>query len=79
MLSPIYLMNASAAFNRGYEDGFDSFRVERTNPYQVGSFSHTDYDAGFAYGVDDSLQSRADDAYAAEAYAQADAVYYGVR
>lgn len=79
MLTPINLERASAAFQRGYEDGFNSFRIERTNPYAEGSFSHTDYAAGFAHGVDDSLQCAADDAYAAELYAEADAIAYGMR
>lgn len=79
MYSPIALAAATVAFQRGYEAGFRSFHVESSNPYPEGSFSRTDYDAGFAYGVDDSFQAQADDAYAAEVYAEIDAIHYGTR
>jgi len=91
VLSPNVLNRASDAYRRGYMDGYYN-DLNMSAHYGEFSFGRTDYNSGYATGKNDAAHSmsrilhirdriaeNADDRYAAECYADADAINYGTR
>jgi len=91
MLSPKMLERATPEYARGYMDGYYS-NPSQASSYGEFSFGRTDYGSGYATGKNDAAHSmsrilhirdriaeNADDRYAAECYADADAIQYGTR
>ena len=84
MLTAKQVKDNGIAFAIGYDAGFAGDR--KPNPYRLHSFSHTDYNAGYARGRDDHfeqmrythmIEESYDEAFFAEQSADADAETYG--